>query len=811
MTHVGARRLRIDTLESRHLLTSTGPDFDLDDGAVQMASESPEPAPADEYLQLFPNAEALGDVSAAKLTSGILTTDERADYYSIHLDRAATLYSILFNADTDLSLAVYDQTGEIRAHSQSPGLEMERLSVELSSGTYYLMVLGTGDANTVYQIGAISLSLYGDVYESAGTDQGGDSFGRATLVGSVIGGKTYDDTVGGTDPADVYRIRLESETKVFVGLQNLTGAVDLHLFSLSGQLLARSRNAGTQSESFSAELGAGDYYVLVFPTSSLAANYQLSMTALGSSTAPPPTTTPSDGTPRPTTPSTGGDAGDTFSRPLDLGSIPTSNWVRKESVGGTDATDVFRFQLPTAGRVAVELRGMSADLDLYLFDSNQRVIARNYQAGTTSERVEVDLTAAPHFLLIIPHGPVESAYELALQSVLDEIAPPPTPPTNDPFRLADAPYYGSALDWNLNRIGAPEAWAAGYTGKNVVVAVIDSGIERSHPDLQSSLWQNFREVPNDGIDNDQNGYVDDRFGWNFIDDNANVADPTGHGTHVAGIITSARNGVGSTGVAYDAKIMPLRVLDQSGGGRTSDVASAIIYAADQGADIISLSLFSDGYSSSIENALLYAQQKGVFVAAAAGNQGAALPNYPARHSANMDHVLSVGAHTESDQRASFSNRVGNSEAIQIDAPGVSINSTVPVAQFGLWHGTSMATPHVAGAAALILSANPQLLPSEVRSLLVQSASRAIANSDSRGGLDLMMAIPLALKVATNRSVAARWETINWMPVREEQNVYSNGQATVAAVLQFELQRQDRQRRPGNIEPGDFIRGEAILK
>ncbi len=794
MTRVGAKRLRFDALESRHLLTSAGFDFASDAQTVHMSSESPEPAASDEYVMPFPNAEVMGDVSAAKLTSGILGTDERADYYSIHLSRPATLYSILFNADTDLSLAVYDQTGEIRAHSQTPGLEMERLSVELSSGTYYLMVLGSGESNTIYQMGAVSIPLYGDVYESAGTDQGGDSFGRATLVGSVLGGKNYQDTVGGTDPADVYRIRLEADTKVYVGLQDLTGPVDLHLFSLNGQLMARSRNAGTQSEALSAELAPGDYYVLVFPTSSQSSAYHLSMTALGSSTAPPPTTTPSDTNPRPNTPPSTGDAGDTFGRSLDLGSIQEPSWVRKEVVGGTDATDVFRFQLATAGRVAVELRGMSADLDLYLFDSNQRVIARNYQSGAASERVEADLTTAPHFLLVIPHGPVESAYELAMNTQLSSTPTPPTPPAGNSFRLADVPDYGSSLDWNLNRIGAPEAWAAGFTGKNVVVAVIDSGVDRTHTDLQSSLWENVREVPNDGLDNDQNGYIDDRFGWNFVDDNANISDPTGHGTHIAGIIASARNGVGSTGVAYDAKVMPLRVLNQTGGGRTSDVASAIIYAADQGADIISLSLFSDGYSSSIENALLYAQQKGVFVAAAAGNQGAAVPNYPARHSANMDHVLSVGAHTEGDQRASFSNRVGDSEAIQIDAPGVSINSTVPVAQYGLWYGTSMATPHVAAAAALILSANPQLLPGEVRNLLVQTASRAIANSDSRGGLDLATAIPLAMKVGTNRSVAASWETVNWMPVREEQGVFSSGQATLAAALQFELQRADRHRR-----------------
>ncbi len=257
------------------------------------------------------------------------------------------------------------------------------------------------------------------------------------------------------------------------------------------------------------------------------------------------------------------------------------------------------------------------------------------------------------------------------------------------------------------------------------------------------MWRNTDEIPGDNIDNDGNGYTDDVFGWNFVNDDRNVADFTGHGTHIAGVIAAARNDFGTTGVAYDAKLMPLRVLDVNGKGRTSSVAEAIRYALRNGADIISLSLTSDGYSGSIYNALLEARDQGVLVVAAAGNQGRAEPSYPARHSAELGNVLSVGAYDPDRRAASFSSRVGDSGAVQVDAPGVGIYSTTPGNTYGEWYGTSMAVPHVAGVAALIWSANPGLSVEQVRVALVQMANHRIVGSDSRGGLNAAASVPLA--------------------------------------------------------------------
>jgi subtilisin family serine protease len=155
------------------------------------------------------------------------------------------------------------------------------------------------------------------------------------------------------------------------------------------------------------------------------------------------------------------------------------------------------------------------------------------------------------------------------------------------------------------------------------------------------------------------------------------------------------------------------------------------------------------------------------VVVAAGNNSAPQPNYPALHSRELDNVISVGAHDSANQWASFANRVGSSGAVQVDAPGVNINSTVVGGGYGEWYGTSMATPHVAGAAALILSANPRLSAAQLRMVLVQMATRTIRNSDGRGGLNVAASLPLAVNAYTPSAMAAGWETNVLLPVRED--------------------------------------------
>lgn len=306
----------------------------------------------------------------------------------------------------------------------------------------------------------------------------------------------------------------------------------------------------------------------------------------------------------------------------------------------------------------------------------------------------------------------------------------------------DVEYFGGVNDWNLNSINAPEVWAHGITGEGVVVAVVDTGVDMSHRELSSSIWVNPGEIPGNGIDDDHNGFVDDVHGWDFSGGDNDPTDLNGHGTHVAGTIAAANDGFGSTGVAYGATIMPVRVLGPDGSGSVADVAAGIRYAVDNGADVINLSL-GGGYTSTLFSALVYAGQNGVFVAAAAGNESAATPSYPAAFSAELTNVISVGAYDSADVRASFSNGVGGSGAVQVAAPGVGIYSSLPGNRYGRYSGTSMATPHVAALAALALAANPDLSPEALRSLIVEGADRSIAGSDSSGGINAAVSVTTA--------------------------------------------------------------------
>jgi subtilisin family serine protease len=274
--------------------------------------------------------------------------------------------------------------------------------------------------------------------------------------------------------------------------------------------------------------------------------------------------------------------------------------------------------------------------------------------------------------------------------------------------------------WGLDQINAPEAWAKGYTGQGVVVAVVDSGVDYTHPDLKDNIWTNSGEIPGNGIDDDHDGYVDDVHGWDFVTGSSTPLDADSHGTHVAGIIAAENNGTGITGVAPNAKIMPVRVLDADGNGDLSTVAKGIRYAADKGANVINLSLGGQFSSPELTSAVQYAESRGAVVVMAAGNSGGAVPDSPARSAQQQG--IAVGAVNRSKQLASFSNRAGRTRLNYVVAPGVNVTSTIPNDSYASYSGTSMATPYVSGVAALVLSANPNLTPHQVETLVTGSAN-----------------------------------------------------------------------------------------
>jgi len=278
---------------------------------------------------------------------------------------------------------------------------------------------------------------------------------------------------------------------------------------------------------------------------------------------------------------------------------------------------------------------------------------------------------------------------------------------------------GSVLD-------LPGAWELSR-GAGVTVAVVDSGAKIDHPDLAPNIWTNFDEVPGNGVDDDRNGFVDDVHGVDFTTGapGQDLTDGAGHGTHVAGIIAAAANGVGVVGVAPKAKIMVVKVLDAQLAGTTVGVAAAIRYAAANGARIINLSLRGTVPDPRLNEAIAAAAAANALVVVGAGNDARdidAQPVYPASIAA--PNLVSVAATTPQDGRviADFSN-FGQLN-VQLAAPGDAILST---SNTGGWideSGTSMASPMVAGVAALMLGANPRLGAADVRALLLQNAVRA---------------------------------------------------------------------------------------
>ncbi len=285
--------------------------------------------------------------------------------------------------------------------------------------------------------------------------------------------------------------------------------------------------------------------------------------------------------------------------------------------------------------------------------------------------------------------------------------------------------------WGLKKINIEQAWDISRGSSDVIIAIIDTGIDYNHQDLSDNIWRNPREIPNNGLDDDNNGYVDDDIGWDFVSVTSGGAngedmgprdrDPMdfhGHGTHCAGIASACtNNNIGIAGVSWGCKIMALRAgyKTPTGDGSlaTADTSSAIYYAVDNGADVISMS-WGGGYSNTLQSAVNYALHKGCVLVAAAGNENSSYPIYPA----GFDGVIAVSASDTNDRKAYFSNY---GQWVDISAPGMSIYSTYLNNNYITMNGTSMSAPLVAGVAGIILSQDKSLLPDQVRQRLINSA------------------------------------------------------------------------------------------
>lgn len=259
-------------------------------------------------------------------------------------------------------------------------------------------------------------------------------------------------------------------------------------------------------------------------------------------------------------------------------------------------------------------------------------------------------------------------------------------------------------------------------GRPVVVAVVDSGVDMRHPGLRNAMWTNPGEIAGNGVDDDGNGYVDDVHGANVVDPGAEMGDPCGHGTRVAGVIAARPGGAdgGAVGVAYESQIMAVRVLDAAGRGNTAQLAEGIRYAVSNGAQVINISANTPAEGPDLLSAMAFADAQGVVVVASAGNDGRnldVLPSFPASDASAG--VVSVAALGTAGGLASFSNF--GPLSVDVAAPGVGLVTLAPGGHYSLFDGTSAAAAYVSGAAALVLAASDGASPDRIRDVLMGSA------------------------------------------------------------------------------------------
>lgn len=288
------------------------------------------------------------------------------------------------------------------------------------------------------------------------------------------------------------------------------------------------------------------------------------------------------------------------------------------------------------------------------------------------------------------------------------------------------PSYSS--QWGLAKINAPAAWDYFSAGSNIVIAIVDDAVQRNHPDLQPNLWVNTGETPNNNIDDDGNGYIDDINGYD-VGSNDNNPDPPsssyGHGTHVAGIASArSNNGLGVASIGFSCKLMCVKATNSA--SSVSNGYGGIVYAAASGARVINCSWGGLGASTTGQNVINYAWNKGCIIVAAAGNDNVSTPFYPAGY----NNVIAVASTNSSDAKSSFSNY---GTWIDIAAPGSNIFSTTVSSSYGNMSGTSMASPMVAGLVGLMWSLNPGLPRASIINCLTSTATNINAQNPNYSG------------------------------------------------------------------------------
>ncbi|PAY16161.1 hypothetical protein CKO51_28085 [Rhodopirellula sp. SM50] len=399
---------------------------------------------------------------------------------------------------------------------------------------------------------------------------------------------------------------------------------------------------------------------------------------------------------------------------------------------------------------ALAFESPSLALDAGAFDSDSVLVRFHTVAATSSSNPIAEFSALPGLKQVeLPEGLdvdqtldfyrhhpgviyAEPNYEIRLSVVPDD------PGFDSLWGLHNAGQTGGTVDADID---GSEAWEITTGDADTVVAVIDTGVDYLHPDLAANMWSNPGEIAGDGIDNDGNGFIDDVHGFDFVSGDGDPMDDHNHGTHVAGTIGAvANNGIGVVGVSWNVQIMAVKFLNASGGGSTAAAVSAIQYAVDNGATISNHSWgFNGTASQALADAIEYARAADHIVVAAAGNGGGdqvgddndARPFYPANFP--HDNLIAVAATDHNDALATFSNF--GATQVDLGAPGVGIYSTTRNNSYSTFNGTSMATPHVAGAVALLRSQHPDWPSGKIRDRLLDTVDLipALESRTTTGG------------------------------------------------------------------------------
>lgn len=465
--------------------------------------------------------------------------------------------------------------------------------------------------------------------------------------------------------------------------------------------------------------------------------------------------------------------GNQLSQARDLGILNSTQTI-VDSLSNAQPDDIYRFNLSVTSDFSLNLSGLSSNVDVALIkDLNgdnsidfTDIIATSEQSSLSPESIDLNalkqgtyyirvyqFQGSTNFTLNLSATPItvsannvnnannlegfDSRFGFGLVNAAAAVAKARNSQT-----FPDVPDLGGD-EWPRDLIKAPEVWAQGLTGDGIVVAVIDSGIDYNHPDLTGNIWSNSgengvdaqgRNKANNGLDDDNNGFVDDFRGWDFVNNDNDPIDDNNHGTHISGLVAAKKDGVGMTGVAPTAKIMALKILDRGGFGKIRDEINAINYAVANGAKIINVSLGGLQLNEEELNVIRAAEAKGVIVISAAGNQARPQVDYPARFANEVG--IAAASIQRNQQFSDFSNRAGTEVINYFIAPGGDggradsgdIYSTVPLSVPGIpyryFAGTSMAVPHIAGVIALMLQANPNLTPTEIKRILAETANRS---------------------------------------------------------------------------------------